>query len=197
MGQTGRRRRTSQPLLQSRGLLRSRAVPSQETWTGTDAWIARTSKLCRPIGDVPGQPVMPTATGVVDIFDVNWIGSNWTAATSGGSSTGQLRQVPLSAGAVQTPASSTVRLADDRVSSAMQNHLVAATRTSHVVPTASDRSRRTVRAVDAIFDDCDLNNFSSVNLDDVASALVSLRWTPMAGQFLALDKVLSCRASGP
>ena len=26
---------------------------------------------------------------------------------------------------------------------------------------------------------------------------VVMRWTPMAGQFLALDKVLSCRASGP
>ena len=45
----------------------------------------------------------------------------------------------------------------------------------------------------------------SMNGDSIALLIDSpggdpgfaLRWTPMAGQFLALDKVLSCRASGP
>jgi outer membrane protein assembly factor BamB len=135
----------------------------------------------------PGPACDANGDGVVNIFDVNWISANWTQTTVSAASTG-----PVHATASDAPAAySKVRLAENRVSSAADDHL-AVTETTWIVPTASNRwfdptfgirwteqAYRMTRAVDANFGNGDLDHLSTVALKDVATALVGFSRGPV------------------
>ena len=108
-----------------------------------------------PAGDANGD-------GTVNVLDINWISARWIDATSSTVSAGQLRQAPLAA-EDQTAAITGTALIESAADNRSAKLISARTPREH--------AHRTIRAVDAVFDDADFDVVDRAELEEIALAL--------------------------